>query len=84
VSTVTVRTVHNKFARGLWLVVEEGQNYYIYFQKNGSLPQLMLICKGKDTFRSLAECTELMYSLIHPEVMWSEELQTAVNSILAE
>jgi hypothetical protein len=84
VTTANVRTVFNKFTKGQWLILQELDTFYIYYQKLGGLPQLMLICKGKDTFTALAECTELMYGLIHPEVMWSEDLQEAVNRILAE
>lgn len=77
-----MRTVYNKFSRGIWIVLEEGETYYIYYQKHGSLPQLMLIIRGRDTFTAFAECTELMYSLLHPEVMWSEQLQETIKEVL--
>jgi hypothetical protein len=79
-----VRTVYNKFARGLWVILEEGENYYIYYAKPTGLPQLMLIVKGKDTFTALAEATELMYSLLHPEVMWSDSVKADIDALLAD
>jgi hypothetical protein len=44
----------------------------------------MLIVKGKDTFTALAEATELMYSLLHPEVMWSDSVKADIDALLAD
>jgi hypothetical protein len=77
-----MRTVYNKFARGLWQIVEDGEDYYFYYHLQGEHPRLMLIVKGVDTVSSLAECMTAMYGILHPEIQWSDELIKTVTDKL--
>lgn len=79
-----MRSVLGRFERGGWQITQADEEYYIYYQSYGELPQLMLVVKGKDTFDTLAETMTVLYSLNHPEVEWDENLLNEIESILPE
>ncbi|MDD5510864.1 MAG: hypothetical protein PHI12_08640 [Dehalococcoidales bacterium] len=77
-----MKTVFIKFDRGTWYIQEADNEYHIYYRQTGGQPQLMIICKGKDVFSTLAECCSLMYGQIHPEVNWSDNLTKEIEGLL--
>jgi len=78
-----VKNAYNKFSGGTWLIVEsDSQEFYIYYQRLAGLPRLMLICKDARVFSALAECSAVMYSLLHPETAWGDQMTKDIEDIL--
>jgi len=66
----------------MWYIQEANNEYHVYYQQTGSLPQLMLICRGQEVFDALAECCSLMYGQLHPEVSWDDKLAKEIEELL--
>jgi hypothetical protein len=77
-----MKVTYRKCPTGLWSVVENDGDYYLYWQSYGQVPQLMLVCKGKEVFDGMAECCTGMYSMNHPEIMWDDKLAKEINEII--
>ena len=77
-----MKNAYNKFSGGTWLIVENSGEFYLYYQRLSGLPRLMLICKDARVFSALAECSAVMYSLIHPETAWGDQMTKDIEDIL--
>jgi hypothetical protein len=77
-----VNTVLRKCDKGMWYVHEDNDQFYLYWQAIGQLPQLMLVCKSQLVFDTLAECLTGLYGVHHPEIMRDDRLSKEISEII--